>query len=111
VSFRKVARVEEIPPGQARVFRVEGAFIALANAEGRIHALDGVCPHQGKLMDGARLWGGLLTCPWHNYQYDIGTGENVYPRRVYPADLQTGVRGLAVFPVQVRDGEVWVELQ
>jgi nitrite reductase/ring-hydroxylating ferredoxin subunit len=103
--------VEEIPPGQVRVIRVDGVLVALANSAGRIYALEGVCPHQGKPMTGARLWANLLTCPWHNYQYDVTTGENVYPRRVYPADLKMDVRDLTVFPVEVRDSEVWVELQ
>ncbi len=82
----------------------------LVHWEGRIHALSGLCPHQWKPLSGARVWGGLLTCPWHNYQYDIRTGENHYPRNVFPPHLRDAVAPLETYPVEVRGAEIWVDL-
>ncbi len=28
------------------------------------------------LHDGAVLWGPLIDCPWHHFQFDCRTGEN-----------------------------------
>lgn len=60
------------------------------------------------------MWGCALTCPWHNFRYDVRTGENVFPRDVYPKDLPDLQRELApvtTYPVEIRDGEVWVDIE
>jgi nitrite reductase (NADH) small subunit len=113
VAFQRVARVGEIPPGQTRYFVVGRAELVLANRSGRIYALHGRCPHQGNPLEGAALWDNLLTCPWHQFQYDVATGENHYPKNVYPPDLprlQAQVRPLRTYPVDIRGGEIWVDL-
>ena len=54
-----------------------------------------------------------VDCPRHRFQYDARTGENHFPRNVYPADLpqvRAQVRGLPVFPVKLEDGWIWVDL-
>jgi nitrite reductase (NADH) small subunit len=52
--------------------------MALVNAGGEIHDLDGACPHrQGPLGQGA-LHGHLLVCPWHAWEFDCRTGESDY---------------------------------
>lgn len=113
MAFERVSRVEEIPRGGTRFFTVRNRPVLLSNRHGTIHAHYGRCPHQGNTLEGARLWDNLLTCPWHQFQYDIRTGENVYPRNVYPADLSHLDRQLLplrTYPVEVRGGEVWVDL-
>ena len=112
MGFSRVARAEEIPPGQTRFFVVAGKPVVLANFEGRIYAYYGLCPHRGFPLDGADLWDNLITCPWHNFQYDVRTGRNHYPKNVYPGDLpevQTQVEPLKHHPVEMRNGEVWVD--
>jgi 3-phenylpropionate/trans-cinnamate dioxygenase ferredoxin subunit len=88
--------------------------LILANWEGQIYALYGVCPHRQNPLEGARVWDYLLNCPWHHFQYDVRTGENHYPQNVYPADyprLQQQLRPLQTYPVEIREGEVWVDLE
>ena len=109
----RVARVEEVPPGEVRRAQAEGRRLALVNLDGRIHALDAVCPHQGGPLDQGQLWRGALECPWHRFCFDPATGRNVYPSNVYPDDLpqlQAELNPAIVFPVEVRDGEVLVGL-
>ncbi len=103
--------MEEVPPGRTRFVKVNGRPVILANREGKIYALGGICPHQGNPFEGACLWDYLLDCPWHHFQFDIRTGENVYPRNVYPdgrPDLEREVGPVEAFPVRVEDGEVFV---
>ena len=94
--------------------RVGEAPVLLANWAGRIYAFHGICPHQNNALEGARVWDYLLACPWHQFQYDVRTGENHYPKNVYPEDytrLQEQLHPLKAYPVQLKDGEVWVDLE
>jgi nitrite reductase/ring-hydroxylating ferredoxin subunit len=47
-----------------------------------------------------RLEGDVLTCPWHGFQYDVNNGQLL---------VDPGVK-LEMFPVDVRDGEVYLSV-
>ena len=85
----------------------------LAHWSGGFYALDGLCPHRLNPLEGAQLWDHLLDCPWHHFQYDIRTGENYFPRNVYPRDypaLQEQLKPLRTYAVEIRGDEIWVDL-
>ena len=73
-SYRRVARVDEVPPGTGKVVHVDGAAVALFNVGGRFHALDNTCPHQGGPLGEGFIAGCVVTCPWHFWQFDVTTG-------------------------------------
>ena len=86
----------------------------VANVDGEIFVLAGLCPHRNNPLDGATLIDYFVDCPWHHFQYDVRTGENHFPRNVYPEDLpnlQSELRPLRKYPVEVREGEIWVNLE
>jgi 3-phenylpropionate/trans-cinnamate dioxygenase ferredoxin subunit len=114
MAFRKLARAEEVPPGKTKFVRAGATPVILANWNGRIYALYGLCPHQNNPLEDATMWDHLLDCPWHHFQYDVRTGENVFPKNVYPTDypqLREQLRPLRTYPVQMKDGEIWVDLE
>jgi nitrite reductase (NADH) small subunit len=95
-----VARVEDVPPGTARIVRAGERELALFNVDGRFYATQNQCLHlKGPLGDG-ELEGPVVTCPWHGYQYDVRTGENEFDRALQ----------LETFEVVIEDGEVKVVL-
>jgi len=113
VAFQKLARLEEIPPGQTRYFPRPGGPILLAHFEGSIYAVSGICPHQLNPLEGAALVGPFIDCPWHHFQFDCRSGANCFPTNAYPVDLQDFRRqliSLRSYPVEMRDGDVWVDL-
>jgi 3-phenylpropionate/trans-cinnamate dioxygenase ferredoxin subunit len=63
VPFVKLARVEEVPPGRTRYCALDSGPVLLANFEGSIYALSGICPHQFNPLDGAMLWGAFDRLP------------------------------------------------
>jgi nitrite reductase (NADH) small subunit len=71
-----VARVADCPPGSARELVANGRIVALFNVDGRFHALDGVCPHQGGPLGKGTLQGCIVTCPWHGWQFNVSTGQH-----------------------------------
>jgi 3-phenylpropionate/trans-cinnamate dioxygenase ferredoxin subunit len=109
-GFHFIARTEQIPPGQTRFFCVDGRPLVIAHWSGEFFALDGVCPHKGFELHGALLWDHLITCPWHQYQYDVRTGENYFPKNVSPSDPGPSPRPLQKYRLELRGAEIWVEL-
>ena len=99
-EFVKAAKVSDIPPGDARVVSVAGREIALCNVEGTFYAVDNTCPHRGGPLGEGFIDGTRLTCPWHGWQYDLTTGQNVLP-------LSAGV---TCFAARIEGDDVLVEV-
>lgn len=109
-----VAREEEIPPGGRKIVRVEGREIGIFNLEGSYYALRNSCPHQAARVCLGRVVGTalpsdvyefkygregrILRCPWHEWEYDIATGESVFDPEVR----------IKTYPVEVTNGEIAV---
>ena len=74
-DFVRVASISELPEGSSKCVEVGGASIALFNVGGRVHALGGACPHRGGPLGEGVLSGGVLTCPWHAFEFDLGSGK------------------------------------
>ena len=96
-----VAALDDVPEGTLLMVQVDGTDIVLAHADGRLHALQGVCSHEYFELDKGFLTGDSLTCALHLSRFDLETGEALDP----PAEL-----ALARYPVSVEDGLVWLEL-
>src|SRR5258708_23332497 len=97
----QVAAFSDVPVGEAKAIRLdEGRSIALFNVDGRIYATDNQCPHMGYPLTRGAVRHGILTCDWHGRSFDLeGGGCFNYECD----DLQT-------FPVEVRQGEIWIQL-
>ncbi|MEP1231444.1 MAG: Rieske 2Fe-2S domain-containing protein [Litorimonas sp.] len=75
-----------------------GERIAVFRHAKGISAVDAVCSHQnGPLGEGCVI-GGLVTCPWHGFQFDPETGEAPAP---FTDRVQT-------HEVRIENGTVWV---
>jgi nitrite reductase (NADH) small subunit len=97
-EFETVARADEIPPGSLAIVHAGEDVIVIANVDGEFYAVQNECLHlHGPLGDG-RLEGGVLSCPWHGWQYDVRTGRNEFDHAIR----------LRTFDVRVEDGDVKV---
>ncbi|MBI3061341.1 MAG: Rieske 2Fe-2S domain-containing protein [Deltaproteobacteria bacterium] len=74
-DFVKVAKTDEIVPGQGKMIEVGGKKIALFNVEGSFHAIDDTCTHRGGPLSEGSLDGKEVTCPFHGARFDVTTGE------------------------------------
>jgi nitrite reductase (NADH) small subunit len=97
-EFVTVARVEDVPPGSVRTVRAGDAEIALAHVDGGFYATQAACIHLKGPLGQGRLEDGVLTCPWHGWQYDVRSGENLFDRAIR----------LTTYDVRVEDGDVKV---
>ena len=98
--FATVATVDDLPLGSLLAVSADGVDILLANVDGEVYALRDGCPVDGRSLQGGRLTGAVIVCPWHNCAYDARSGRR--------ADDEPGAAGLAVVPIAVHDGELRV---
>ena len=75
-DFVKVAAVGDIPPGSGKTVEVGDKPIAVFNCDGTFYAIDDTCPHQGGPLGEGEVEGTIVTCPWHEWRYDVRTGVN-----------------------------------
>ena len=99
-EFIKVASLTELSPGSAKAVEVAGKTLALFNVGGTVYATDNTCLHQGGPLGEGELLGEIVVCPWHQWEYNVRTGENVgdaslklatYPVQVEGDDIKVGV--------------------
>ena len=93
MSFvRTGVRRAHLANGERKLVRANGKQILLLEAEGKTYAIANRCPHEGYPLSEATLNPGcLLTCNWHNWKFDLRTGEAVIgrdPVRSYPIELR-----------------------
>jgi Fe-S cluster biogenesis protein NfuA/nitrite reductase/ring-hydroxylating ferredoxin subunit len=97
--FVEVPSGEELAPGQLRSASVDGVAVVLVNVEGEIYAFRDGCTVDGLPLEGARLAGAVLVCPWHNCAYDARSGKRID---------QDGEPGLAPVPIALEGGALKV---
>jgi len=74
-EYVRVARTDEILPGQVKVVQVNQRQIALFNVDGRFYAIYNICPHEGGPLAEGRRKGCVVYCPWHDLAFDIRNGQ------------------------------------
>jgi nitrite reductase/ring-hydroxylating ferredoxin subunit len=99
-KFIRVANQSELPIGSSKEVELDGRLVALFNVDGQIHAIDGVCPHQGGPLADGGLDGTIVTCPWHAWQFDVISGRNMYN----PSLKQK------TYEVKVEEGDIFLAL-
>jgi len=100
-EFTRVASVSAVPAGTLKGVMAKMQPLVLANVDGDIYALDDQCSHQEFPLADGELDGGEVVCIYHGARFDACSGKN----KGLPA-----VRPVRAFPVQVRDGDIYVEL-
>src|SRR5574338_313289 len=99
VEFLDIVPASELPNGERLFVEVEGQSIVIFNIADQFFAIADICTHDdGPLGDGD-LEGYNIVCPRHGAEFDVRTGKVMQ----MPA-----VVDVPAYPVQVRDGSLWV---
>jgi len=72
--FIAVAQVGTIPTGQGRVFEVSGRLVAVFFDGENYSAIDDLCPHMGASLGSGPMKDGVVTCPWHAWNFRLCDG-------------------------------------
>jgi nitrite reductase (NADH) small subunit len=71
-----IGALADIPPQGARVVRTTlGCVAVFRSAQDEIFALDDRCPHKGGPLSEGIVHGTSVTCPLHNWVFDMATGQ------------------------------------
>ncbi len=100
-GYVNVCAVSEIPEKCAHVALIGGERVAIFKYDGKISAISNVCQHQNGPLGEGRIIDGLVTCPWHGFQYRPQDGASPAPFR----------EKVPTFNVKVIGGRVWVHPQ
>jgi len=97
--YVKVARVDDIQPGEKLRVEVDGAEVVVVNLDGAFYAIGDVCTHDGGPLGEGALQGCALICPRHGARFDVRTGE---------ALTRPAFEAAPTYEVKVLDGDVLV---
>jgi len=94
-SWHDVAPIERLEPGDYEVIDVDDRLIAVFNVDGRFHAIEDICTHDGEELTGGPIEHDQIICPRHGARFCLRTGAALTP----PA-----YQAVATFSTRVIDG-------
>ena len=77
-----------------------GINVVLARVEGLIYAVSGACAHMACALFMGKLSGHTITCPCHDWRFDVRTGKF----------LDAPELGVAVFSAKSEAGKVFIKI-
>jgi len=100
-TFVSVARFEELQGKGSITVHPNGKTLVLFLYSDKVYALDNRCPHMGFPLDKGSVEDGILSCHWHHARFDLASGGAF---DLWADDIDS-------FPVELRDGEIYVDLR
>lgn len=73
-AWVRVAAATDLPEGGRLALRVSGQRVLLLRRDGAPYAVENDCPHLGCTFTRGPFEGYVLTCPCHDWTFDIRTG-------------------------------------
>ena len=98
-EYVKVATLNEIPENGGKCVKLGKIQIALFRTDGKICAINNICPHQGGGLAEGDVDDGKVMCPLHGWMFDLKTGQ-----------AMNGSDSVEVYPVKVDGNEVHVRI-
>ena len=99
----EVGTIEDIPKLGARVVKTASGDIGVfRTSDDEIFALRDECPHKGGPLSQGIVHGKKVTCPSHNWNIELGSGDAVSPDEgcaaSYPTKIESGKVFLSIVP-------------
>lgn len=99
MSWTDICAIDDIPLRGARKLKTaQGCIAVFRTAENEVFATSNTCPHKGGPLSDGIVHGQSVTCPLHNWVFDLETGQ---------AHGETG--SIATYPLRVEAGRVLID--
>jgi nitrite reductase (NADH) small subunit len=104
MAWIRACSSEEVASGSILRRRLDqGEQIGLTRLpDGRVVAFENKCPHVGGPIALGAVSGSEIVCPWHFFRFDLLSGK--------PSATKESIMQLRIFPVEVKDGHVFVDI-
>ncbi len=99
-NFTKICQVDELKEKVGKKFFIDDVEIAVFKVDGKIYALNNICPHQHSAL----IYDGFIEnckviCPAHGWEFNLSDGK-----------MAKGRKGLDSYEVKVIDDDVYVKV-
>jgi len=101
IEYYEIAPARELPPGERLFIEIEGQSLVIFNIAGQFFSIADICSHDDGPVGEGDLEGYNVVCPRHGGEFDVRTGKAVQ----LPV-----VVDIPAYPVQVRDGNIYIGL-
>jgi nitrite reductase/ring-hydroxylating ferredoxin subunit len=99
-NWVRAAGLDDLRRAGCLPVQVDGYNLALFTTGDRVYAVDNRCPHMGFPLQRGTVKEGILTCHWHHARFDLASGGT----------FDQWADDVRAFPVELRGGELWVDL-
>jgi nitrite reductase (NADH) small subunit len=95
-----IGPLDAISPRGARVLKTAlGCIAVFRTSEDEVYAVENTCPHKGGPLNEGIVHGHSVTCPLHNWVFDLRTGKA----------LGADSGEIATYGIRVEDGRMLVD--
>ena len=99
-DFVKICKIDSLQEKTGRKFFVDDVEIAVFKVDGKVYALNNICPHQ----HAAIIYDGFIEdckvmCPSHGWEFNLADGT-----------MAQGRKGLDSYEVKIIDDDVYVKV-
>ncbi|MBM7520555.1 non-heme iron oxygenase ferredoxin subunit [Nocardioides nitrophenolicus] len=101
MSFERVASLADVPTDEALGVTVDRYDVAIARDGDDVYALQDLCSHAAVQLSEGEVAECTIECWLHGSTFDLRTGK--------PTSLPA-TEPVATFPVEVRDGDIYVDV-
>ena len=103
MSYQPALPVDALPEVGAVLVTIDSQRVAVVRDEdGVVHAVDDTCSHANVSLSEGEVDGCTIECWLHGSRFDLRTGQ--------PTSLPA-IRPIAVYPVQIADGVVLIDVE
>ncbi|HLC69333.1 MAG TPA: non-heme iron oxygenase ferredoxin subunit [Candidatus Bilamarchaeaceae archaeon] len=101
MPFVRICSVNDIKPGEAKEFEVQGKEIAVFNVDGEFYCIGARCNHAGGPLAEGTLDDYAIECPLHGARFDVRNGQDLNPPATGP---------MPTYKVRIEGSDVWVDV-
>ncbi len=86
-----VVNLKSIPNDGCKIIIYNDIPIAIFRKGKKVHAIDNRCPHRGGSLGNGEINGDIITCPLHQWKFEISSGICVQNNKIniysYPVEV------------------------
>jgi 3-phenylpropionate/trans-cinnamate dioxygenase ferredoxin subunit len=97
MSFKEIAKIDQIPAGTTKGIELEGKY----------YAINGKCTHMAGDLAKGKLEGNVVTCPKHGSKFDVTTGKTISGPKI--GFLKLHAKDEQTYPVKIEGNSIQVD--